>query len=79
MTLASTGFAASVSAQVAQASAPKPLTATEQYWAARALRAEALLQVELQHKQEVRALGDDHDAKRQVSQQAILDTAFAHL
>ncbi|KAF5310714.1 hypothetical protein D9619_008159 [Psilocybe cf. subviscida] len=65
MTLATTGFAASVSAQVSQASTPKPLTAGEQHWAARALRAEALLQVELQHKQEFRALGHDHDVKRE--------------
>lgn len=39
---------------------------TEQYWATRALRAEALLVAQEAHKQEVKTLGDHQDTKRQV-------------
>ena len=44
----------------------QPLTATEQYWATRALKAEALLVVQETHKQEVRNLGHENDMKREV-------------
>lgn len=44
----------------------QPLTATEQYWATRALKAEALLVAQETHKQEVRNLGHENDMKREV-------------
>ena len=44
----------------------QPLTATEQYWATRALKAEALLAAQETHKQEVRNLGHENDMKREV-------------
>ncbi|KIM47165.1 hypothetical protein M413DRAFT_64212 [Hebeloma cylindrosporum] len=43
----------------------QPLTATEQYWATRALKAEALLAAQETHKQEVRNLGHENDMKRE--------------
>lgn len=45
----------------------QPLTATEQYWATRALKAEALLAAQETHRQEVRNLGHENDLKREVS------------
>jgi hypothetical protein len=45
----------------------QPLTAMEQYWATRALKAEALLAAQETHKQEVRNLGHENDMKREVS------------
>ncbi|KAF8966621.1 hypothetical protein BDZ97DRAFT_621626 [Flammula alnicola] len=44
---------------------PQPLTATEQYWATRALRAEALLEAQETHKKEVRTMGYAQDMKRE--------------
>lgn len=45
---------------------PQPMSTTEQYWAARALRAEALLEAHDVHKKEVQTVGQEHDMKRQV-------------
>lgn len=42
----------------------KPVTATEQYWAARALTAEALLSVKTQHHAEIRTLAVVEETKR---------------
>ncbi|KAF9528691.1 hypothetical protein CPB83DRAFT_854116 [Crepidotus variabilis] len=42
-----------------------PLTVAEQYWATRALKAEALLAAQKAHKQEFRTLADFQDMKRQ--------------
>jgi hypothetical protein len=44
----------------------QPLTAAEQYWATRALKAEALLAAQERHKKEVRNLGHENDMKREV-------------
>ncbi|KAF8155534.1 hypothetical protein B0H34DRAFT_499275 [Crassisporium funariophilum] len=44
---------------------PQPLTVTEQYWAARALKAEALLEAQESHKKEVKSLGYAQDMKRE--------------
>ncbi|KAF9480358.1 hypothetical protein BDN70DRAFT_931823 [Pholiota conissans] len=44
---------------------PRPMTATEQYWATRALRAEALLEAQHEHKKEVQTMGEAHDIKRE--------------
>ncbi|KDR80371.1 hypothetical protein GALMADRAFT_136861 [Galerina marginata CBS 339.88] len=43
----------------------QPLTATEQYWATRALKAEALLAAQETHQKEVRTLGHAQDMKRE--------------
>lgn len=45
---------------------PTPRTAAEQYWAARALKAETLLGAQEVHKQEVKALAHVQEEKRQV-------------
>jgi hypothetical protein len=45
----------------------QPLTASEQYWATRALKAEALLSAQESHHREVRSLGFSQDVKRYVS------------
>ena len=45
----------------------QPLTASEQYWATRALKAEALLSAQESHHREVRSLGFSQDIKRSVS------------
>ena len=45
----------------------QPLTASEQYWATRALKAEALLSAQESHHREVRSLGFSQDVKRSVS------------
>ena len=50
-----------------QQAQPQPMTAAEQYWATRALRAEALLEAHLTHKKEVQTVGEAHDVKREVS------------
>ncbi len=50
-----------------QQAQPQPMTAAEQYWATRALRAEALLEAHLSHKKEVQTVGEAHDVKREVS------------
>ncbi|KIK06374.1 hypothetical protein K443DRAFT_674357 [Laccaria amethystina LaAM-08-1] len=42
----------------------QPLTASEQYWATRALKAEALLSAQESHHREVRSLGFSQDVKR---------------
>jgi len=44
----------------------QPLTAAEQYWATRALKAEALLAAQETHKKEIRNLGHENDMKREV-------------
>ncbi|KJA21389.1 hypothetical protein HYPSUDRAFT_67735 [Hypholoma sublateritium FD-334 SS-4] len=44
---------------------PQPMTAPEQYWATRALRAEALLEAHLTHKKEVQTVGEAHDVRRE--------------
>ena len=46
--------------------AVKPVTSTEQYWAARALTAETLLSVRSAHQQELRAMTQYGDEKRTV-------------
>jgi len=43
----------------------QPLTAAEQYWATRALKAEALLAAQETHKKEIRNLGHENDMKRE--------------
>ncbi|KAH9477891.1 hypothetical protein JR316_0010123 [Psilocybe cubensis] len=43
----------------------QPLTAKEQYWATRALKAEALLAAHEDHKKEIKNLGYAHDMKRE--------------
>jgi len=45
----------------------QPLTATEQYWAARALQAETLLAAQEVHQRDIRFLGNEQEMKRQVS------------
>ena len=45
----------------------QPLTATEQYWAARALQAETLLAAQEVHQRDIRFLGHEQEMKRQVS------------
>ena len=45
----------------------QPLTASEQYWATRALKAEALLSAQESHHREVRSLGFSQDVKRSLS------------
>ena len=44
----------------------KPLTAIEQYWATRALKAEALLAAQDNHRKEFRAMEHIQDMKREV-------------
>lgn len=45
----------------------KPVTPAEQYWAARALTAEALLSVKAAHHEEVRTLAMSEETRRSVS------------
>ena len=45
----------------------KPVTPAEQYWAARALTAEAILSAKVQHHQEIRTLAVVEETKRSVS------------
>lgn len=45
----------------------KPVTPAEQYWAARALTAEALLSVKTTHQEEIRTLALAEETKRMVS------------
>ena len=45
---------------------PKPLTATEHYWATRALKAEALLAAQDNYKKEFKTLEHAQDMKREV-------------
>lgn len=49
-----------------QQAQPQAMTATEQYWATRALRAEALLEAHLTHKKEAQTVGEAHDVRREV-------------
>jgi hypothetical protein len=69
MAIATTPFrtAHTATGPVQQPPQPRPLTATEQYWATRALRAEALLEAQHAHKKEVQTMGAAHDMKREVS------------
>ena len=45
----------------------KPVTPAEQYWAARALTAEALLSVKTQHHEEMKVMAVVEETKRTVS------------
>ena len=45
---------------------PKPLTVTEQYWATRALKAEALLVAQDNYKKEFKTMEHAQDMKREV-------------
>ena len=45
---------------------PKPLTVTEQYWATRALKAEALLVAQDNHRKEFKTMEHAQDMKREV-------------
>ena len=45
---------------------PKPLTAIEQYWATRALKAEALLAAQDNHRKEFKTMEHAQDLKREV-------------
>jgi hypothetical protein len=45
---------------------PKPLTAIEQYWATRALKAEALLAAQDNHRKEFKTMEHAQDMKREV-------------
>ena len=45
----------------------EPLTAREQYWATRALKAEALLEAKELHHREVKSINFSQDMKRSVS------------
>ena len=45
---------------------PKPLTATEHYWATRALKAEALLLAQDNYKKEFKTMEHAQDMKREV-------------
>lgn len=45
---------------------PKPLTATEHYWATRALKAEALLVAQDNYKKEFKIMEHAQDMKREV-------------
>ena len=44
----------------------RPLTATEQYWAARALTAEALLNASTAHRQDLASVANEAEAKKLV-------------
>ncbi|KAF8198999.1 hypothetical protein BJ912DRAFT_685827 [Pholiota molesta] len=67
MAIATTHFrtAHTATGPVQQPPQPRPLTATEQYWATRALRAEALLEAQHAHKKEVQTMGAAHDMQRE--------------
>ena len=45
---------------------PKPLTVTEQYWATRALKAEALLVAQDNYRKEYKTMEHAQDMKREV-------------
>ncbi|OCH86744.1 hypothetical protein OBBRIDRAFT_714554, partial [Obba rivulosa] len=51
--------------------AAKPVTATEQYWAARALTAEALLAARITHTNELQALTEAEQEKRSREMEAV--------
>jgi hypothetical protein len=53
-----------VVAQVHNAPVPLPTTTKEQYWAARAITAEALLSAKVVHHQELTTVSSEADSKR---------------
>ena len=54
------------SSSVTPSRVPKPVTATEQYWATRALKAEALLVAQDNHRKEFKTMEHAQDMKREV-------------
>lgn len=56
---------------------PRPLTPIEQYWATRALKAEALLAAEDEHRKEYKTMEHMQDMKREVLSPDALSTIWA--
>ena len=54
------------SLNVTSTGVPKPLTVTEQYWATRALKAEALLVAQDNYRKEFKTMEHAQDMKREV-------------
>lgn len=67
---------ATLAVRVSGIPAPTPTSANEQYWAARALTAEALLSAQEGHYHELRTVTSEEDAKRIVS---LVHTLFGSL
>ena len=67
-TVSATAIAPAISGTLPKLpTAIKPVTQAEQYWAARALTAEALLSLKTTHHEEIRTLSEAEESKRTVS------------
>ena len=57
---------------------PKPLTVTEQYWATRALKAEALLVAQDNYRKEFKTMEHAQDMKREVLSSSDLQSKWVN-
>ncbi|KAF8651121.1 hypothetical protein AX16_004867 [Volvariella volvacea WC 439] len=63
--ISSASASLAVNHQGANGVLPPPISPVEQYWAARALKAEALLGAQERHREELKAILEQEDSKRQ--------------